>query len=116
MPNRTIAPSKRRQKHVQVVLTTDEHTTLREDADAKRLSMSGLLVSAWLQSRADNQVTVPLSSEHYADLVDDATKAGLTPWELLIKLWFDAREEDFSRDGLMRRRTRNRHNRTSART
>jgi hypothetical protein len=93
-----------RGKFVQVTLTDKEHARLKSEAENKRMSMSALLASSWLQNRAPARLTVPLSKEDSKQLELDAAYKGMTPWELLLFVWRGWRDDDHKRNPAMKGR------------
>ena len=93
-----------REKFVQVTLTDEEHQVLKQEAAARRTSMSALLASSWLSSRASSNLVVPMDDDDLRQLEMDAAYVGVTPWELLTQLWCQWRSDDPERDSSMRGR------------
>lgn len=93
-----------RKKFVQVTLTDDEHDQLKQEAAARRMSMSALLASSWLQNITHGKLTVPLTEDDSKQLNLDAKYKGMTRWELLLSVWREWREDEHWPNPTMRGR------------
>ena len=93
-----------RKKFVQVTLTDEEHNALKVEAEAKRMSMSALLASSWLQNSSTSRLIIPLSESDTAQLELDADYKGMPTWELLIHAWKEWRDDSHERNPAMRGR------------
>ena len=93
-----------RQKFVQVTLTDGEHEKLKKEAGDRRMSMSALLASSWIQMSKAKSLKVPMTKEQLDLLIVQASEAGLTPWEYLISLWYEKMDLLYERDSSMQGR------------